>query len=94
MWGMAKPQLDRDAERPGTERRRSWVKHVLLLVGGGLFGACVAIGLQLMWQLTCRPDPVVGGDSSCSTFVVALMPTLFGALFGGVAADLVWSRRR
>ena len=91
---MAEPRLDKETERPGDKRRGSWIKHLLLLAGGGFFGACVAIGLQLMWQLTCRPDPVVGGDSSCSTFVVTLMPTLFGALFGGIAADLIWTRRR
>ena len=81
-----------DAETEG--RRRSWARHLLLLTVGGLFGAGVAIGLQLMWQLTCRPGLVITGDSSCEPFVVALMPTLFGALFGAVAADLIWTRRR
>ncbi len=66
----------------------------MLLLGGGLFGALVAMGLQLMWQLPCEAGAIpVGEQSSCDTFAVSLLPTLFGALFGAVAADLIWTRR-
>ena len=82
--------------RDALRGRRGWINHTLLLVGGGAFGAFLAIGLQLMWQLQCGGGALAdgGSDASCETFAVSLLPTLFGALFGAVAADLIWSRRR
>ena len=80
--------------RDTSRGRRGWINHTLLLVGGGAFGAFLTVGVQLMWQLGCGPGLLANGDASCETFVVALLPTLFGALFGAVAADLIWSRRR
>ncbi|MDQ4144454.1 MAG: hypothetical protein M3198_12055 [Actinomycetota bacterium] len=77
------------------DARRRWLLHVLLLCAGGFFGALVALGLQLMWQLPCEAGAIpVGEQSSCDAFAISLLPTLFGALFGAVAADLIWSRRR
>lgn len=65
-----------------------------MLLGGGLFGACLALGLQLMWQLPCNPGTLeVSERASCDSFSIALLPTLFGALFGAIAADLIYTRR-
>ena len=84
-----------DRMRDSLRGRRSWITHMLLLLGGGCFGAFLAIGLQLTWQLQCGGGAFSTGgrDASCETFAVSLLPTLFGALFGGLAADLIWSRR-
>lgn len=80
-------------EKPAA-KKANWARHVLLLLGGGLFGACLALGLQLMWQLPCNDILTVGERATCDAFTFSLLPLLFGALFGAIAADLIYTRRR
>ena len=82
---------DRRDERnaPAGARGR---RHVLLLLAGAVFGGLVTVGLQLVWRLACDSG-AIDTARSCDSFEFALLPTLFGALFGAIAADLIWSRR-
>ena len=75
-----------------SEPKGRGIRHLSALLAGGLAGSAIALTLQLLWGSSCEAG-LFGSGERAPCAGVALLPVLLGALFGAVAADLVWSRR-
>ena len=65
----------------------------MLLLSGALVGIAITIAIQAMWSLACD-SRITASTMPSKCPGIELAPMVFGCLFGAVAADLIWSRRR